>query len=172
MLPLWAGAIPAGIAYGLAAHAAGLSGRETQLMSLIVFSAAAQLSTVSLIGASAPQGSSSRPPWRSMHRCCFGLAVGRQIRMGWCERLLAAWFLTDGAYGVAVAAGLTLPGLLGAGVSMYVAWNVGTALELPPASQLDLPHLGVDLVALLTFLAVLVPLVRTRPAQWSRWWPG
>jgi hypothetical protein len=51
MLPLWTGAIPVGIAYGAAAREAGLSLAETQLMSLTVFSAAAQMSAVALIGA-------------------------------------------------------------------------------------------------------------------------
>ena len=54
LLPLWAGAIPSGIAYGVAARSAGLGLGETQLMSLVVFSAAAQVGAVSLLGAGAP----------------------------------------------------------------------------------------------------------------------
>ena len=45
------GAIPSGIAYGVAAHGAGLGPGETQLMSLVVFSAAAQVGAVALLGA-------------------------------------------------------------------------------------------------------------------------
>src|SRR5205814_650363 len=54
LLPLWAGAIPSGIAYGVAARSAALGLGETQLMSLVVFSAAAQVGAVSLLGAGAP----------------------------------------------------------------------------------------------------------------------
>ena len=79
---------------------------------------------------------------------------------------MAAWFLTDGAYGVAAARGpLRLPVLLGAGVSMFVGWNAGTALGAILGHAVPDPRrLGVDLVVPLTFLAVLVPLVRTRTA--------
>src|SRR5436309_10521498 len=53
LLPLWSGAIPAGIAYGVAARAAGLSVPETQVMSLVVFSAAGQIGAVSLLAGGA-----------------------------------------------------------------------------------------------------------------------
>jgi predicted branched-subunit amino acid permease len=54
MLPLWTGAIPMGIAYGVAARGAGFGLGETLLMSLTVFSAATQVSAVSLLSKWAP----------------------------------------------------------------------------------------------------------------------
>ena len=80
---------------------------------------------------------------------------------------MTALFLTDGAYGIAVGAGpLRLPVLLGAGTSMFVAWNLGTALGTAVGQAVPDPRrLGIDLVAPLTFLAVLVPLVRSRPTM-------
>jgi predicted branched-subunit amino acid permease len=167
LLPLWAGAIPVGIAYGVAARAAGLSFGETQLMSLTVFSAAAQVSAVSLLDDGAPAlvlvGAALA---LNAQLLLLGLAAGRQLRPSRVERLAAAYLLTDGAYGVAVAGGrLTLPGLLGTGASMFVAWNIGTCLGATAGDILPDPRrIGVDLVAPLTFLAVLVPLVRTRAA--------
>ena len=167
LLPLWAGAIPSGIAYGVAARAAGLGPGETQLMSLVVFSAAAQVGAVSLLDAGAPVALLVGTALAlNAQLLLLGLAVGRQIRPAWPARLVAAWFLTDGAYGIAVARGpLRLPVLLGAGVSMYTAWNAGTALgSLLGMAVPDLRRLGVDYVVPLSFLAVLVPLVRTRAA--------
>jgi predicted branched-subunit amino acid permease len=167
LLPLWAGAIPSGIAYGVAARAAGLGPGETQLMSLVVFSAAAQVGAVSLLGAGAPVALLVGTALAlNAQLPLLGLAVGRQTRPSWPARLVAAWFLTDGAYGIAAACGpLRLPVLLGAGVSMYTAWNAGTALgSVLGAVVPDLRRLGVDFVVPLTFLAVLVPLVRTRTA--------
>ncbi|MGH2353631.1 MAG: AzlC family ABC transporter permease [Chloroflexota bacterium] len=167
LLPLWTGAVPVGIAYGVAARGAGLSLGETQLMSLVVFSAAAQVSAVSLIEAGAPVvmliGTSMA---LNAQLLLLGLAIGRQVRLSWTERLATAWFLTDGAYGVTAAGGrLRLPVLLGAGVSMFVAWNVGTALGAVAGHAVPDPRrLGIDLVVPLAFLAVLVPLVRTRTA--------
>ena len=167
LLPLWAGAIPISIAYGVAARGAGLSFGETQLMSLTVFSAAAQVSALSLLDAGAPAlvliGTALA---LNAQLLLIGLDVGRQVRPSLFRRLVAAWFLTDGAYGVALGVGrLRLPVLLGAGVSMYAAWNLGTAIGAAAGDVLPDPRrLGVDVVVPLTFLAVLVPLVRTRSA--------
>src|SRR5262249_52786187 len=96
----------------------------------------------------------------------IGLAAGREARLTSIARLATAYLLTDGAYGVALAVGrLRLPVLLGAGFSMFVGWNLGTALGALAGQALPDPgRLGVDFVAPLTFLAVLVPLVRSRAA--------
>lgn len=166
MLPLWAGAIPSGIAYGVGANEAGLSAVETILMSLIVFSAAAQLSAVTLIG----DGSAA---WLlvtttialNVQLLLLGLAISRQLPLKVGNRLLTAWFLTDGAFAIAATRGaLTLPVLVGAGVSMYLGWNGGTLLGVVVGEALPNPGaLGVGIVVPLSFLAVLVPLLRSRP---------
>jgi predicted branched-subunit amino acid permease len=165
MLPLWTGAIPAGIAFGVAAHDAGLSPVESQLMSLVVFSASAQLNAVAqehpsallLIGTAIALNA---------QLLLIGLTAGRQLRMRPLERLATAWFLTDGAYAVATGhRRLRWPVLLGAGVSMYLGWNLGTAIGSAAGQAIPDPRrFGIDLVAPLTFLAVLVPALRGRTA--------
>jgi predicted branched-subunit amino acid permease len=167
LLPLWLGAIPVGIAYGVAARDVGFNVGETQLMSAIVFSASAQVSTLSLLAAGAPIPVIIVTALAlNAQLLLMGLSVGRQERPTWPMRLLAACFLTDGAYGVALADGrIRLPVLVGAGVSMFLAWNMGTAIgALAGAALPDPRRLGVDLVVTLTFLAVLMPLVRSRSA--------
>jgi predicted branched-subunit amino acid permease len=167
LLPLWVGAIPIGIAYGVAARAAGFSLFETQLMSVIVFSASAQISALSLLGAGAPVLVIIVTALAlNAQLLLIGLAVGRQERPPWLARLLTACVLTDAAYGVALADGRArLPVLVGAGVSMLVGWNLGTALgALVGAALPDPRRLGVDRVVTLTFLGILVPLIRTRAA--------
>jgi predicted branched-subunit amino acid permease len=167
MLPMWTGAIPVGLAYGLAAKSAGLDALEAQLMSLFVFSAAAQISAVGLLDDGAPVIILlATTLLLNVQLLLLGLAAGRETRPGWPGRLTGAFFLTEGAYGVAAGIGrLTLPSLLGAGVSMYTGWNIGTALGLTAGNAIPDPRgIGIDLVAPLAFLAVLVPLVRTRPA--------
>lgn len=167
MLPLWTGAIPVGIAYGAAARDVGLSFTETQFMSLTVFSAAAQMSAVALLTASMPTvilvGTALA---LNIQLALIGLSAGQQTQPRLLGRLIGAYFLTDGAYGVALVGGkLTLPRLLGTGVSMFIAWNLGTAFGATMIHVLPIPEqVAVDFVAPLAFLAVLVPLVRT--------WPG
>ncbi|ETX03891.1 AzlC family ABC transporter permease [Candidatus Entotheonella palauensis] len=172
MLPLWTGAIPVGIAYGAAARDAGLSFAETQLMSLTVFSAAAQMSAVALIGAGMPTviliGTALA---LNVQLLLLGLSAGQQTHSRWLGRVIGAYFLTDGAYGIALAGGkLTLARLLGAGVSMFTAWNLGTALGATAIHLLPIPALfAADFVAPLAFLAVLVPLVRTWATVLTVW---
>lgn len=167
MLPLWAGAIPSGIAYGLAAQVARLGPGEAQLMSVVVFSAAAQVSAVALLGAGAPLALLLGTTLAlNAQLPLLSLSVGRQLRLSWPQRLLAAFFLTDGAYGIAATRGrLRLPVLLGAGVSMFAGWNLGTLLGgIVGHSLPDSRRLGLDFVVTLSFLAVLVPLLRSRAA--------
>ena len=165
MLPLWAGAVPSGIAYGVAAQTTGLGIGETQLMSVLVFSSAAQVSVVALLeeGARFPLLLGTALALNAQLPL-LGLAIGKQLRPNWGERLIAAFFLTDGAFGIAAAQGrLRLPALLGAGVSMFAGWTLGTLLGVVLGRALPDPRgLGLDFVVTLSFLAVLVPLVRTR----------
>jgi predicted branched-subunit amino acid permease len=166
LLPLWSGAIPAGVAYGVAARSAGLDVLETQVMSLVVFSAAGQIGAVSLIaGGASPLLLIGTVMALNAQLLLLGLAIGRQLQLSWLERLATAWLLTDGAYGVSLGVGpLRLAVLLGAGASMYSGWNIGTALGAGVGAVLPSPGaFGIDLVAPLSFLAVLIPLVRTRP---------
>jgi predicted branched-subunit amino acid permease len=164
LLPLWAGAIPSGIAFGVAARAAGLGVGETQLMSVVVFSAAGQLAALSLLGTAPVALLVAMVMAVNAQLLLLGVAVGRQLTLSGARRLVAAFLLTDGAYGVVAARGrLRLPALLGAGVSMFVAWNLGTALGVAAgAGVAGSRRLGIHLIVPLTFLAVLVPLVRTR----------
>lgn len=166
LLPLWSGAIPAGVAFGVAARSAGLGPGESQLMSLVVFSAAGQIGAVSLLAAGAsPALLVGTVMALNAQLLLLGLAIGRTLRLSWAERLATAWLLTDGAYGVSLGVGpLRLGVLLGAGASMYTGWNVGTLLGAGLGAVLPSPTaFGIDLVAPLAFLAVLVPLVRNRP---------
>ena len=166
ILPLWLAAAPFGLAYALAAQAAQLSGLETQLMSLLVFAAAAQMALVQLL-------STGTSLWiilltmlvMNLHHLLYGLSLSRQIKFSRRQRLLAGFWLTDAAYGVTAAndKGGNLSFLLGAELSMFVAWNLFTGVGLwlgrvviiPPEAQLDF-------VVPLTFFLLLVLVTRTR----------
>lgn len=167
LMPLWIAAIPSGIAYGVAARGAGLSVIEAQLMSLLVFSAAAQVGSLALLGGQLPDALLVGTAMiLNAQLLLLGLTAGRQTRPRWRSRLLAAFFLTDGAFAVAAGQGrLRLPVLIGAGVSMYTAWNAGTMIGLIAGrALLAVRGLGIDFVLPLIFLALLIPLVRSRPA--------
>jgi predicted branched-subunit amino acid permease len=165
MVPLWAGAVPFGIAYGVTAREAGLSILDVQLMSLTVFSAAAQISAISLIqvGASTIEILIAAIGL-NVHLPLFGVAIARELHLSPFRRIGTAYFLTDATYAVSAAQGpLRTPVLIGAGVSMYLGWNSGTALGLAAGQAIPNPQqYAFDFVVPLTFLAVVVPLIRTR----------
>jgi predicted branched-subunit amino acid permease len=175
LLPLWAGAIPAGVAYGVAARGIGLGMVETQVMSLTVFSAAAQLSAVPLLGGGTPTSVLVVTAMAlNAQLLLLGLTVGRQVRPTRWRRLAAAWLLTDGAFGVASGQGrLRLPVLLGAGASMYLAWNAGTAIGASAGTVVPDPRrFGVDLVVPLTFLAAVADRAAGGGGGGGGVWPG
>jgi predicted branched-subunit amino acid permease len=167
MLPLWAGAIPFGIAYSVAAREAGMDALSIQLMSLTVFSAAAQISAVSLmqLGA-APIEILITAVGLNVHLPLFGAVIARELHLSPFKRLGTAYLLTDATYAVCAALGpLRTPVLIGAGASMFLGWNLGTLLGLLVGQAIPDPRqVAIDFVVPLTFLAVLIPLIRTRIA--------
>src|SRR4051794_41273241 len=81
LLPLWSGAIPAGVAYGVAARSAGLGVIETQVMSLVVFSAAGQIGAVSLLARGAsPLVLIGTATALNAQLLVVGLAIGQPLR--------------------------------------------------------------------------------------------
>ncbi len=165
MVPLWLGVAPFGIAYAVIARDAGLSVLETQALSALVFAGSAQVSAAGLFGAGAAAIEIVLTTFLlNVRHVLYGLSLGRSIPLpGW-RRPTAAYFLTDEAYGVVAARReRSFEFLLGAELSLFVTWNASTlAGALLGATIPDPERLGVDLVFPLAFLALLVPLLRTR----------
>lgn len=165
MLPFWIGAIPVGVAYSIAARHAGLNAWESQMMSLLAFTAAGQIAAVSAF----EDGASLflivlTTIALNVQLLMLGLAAGRRFRPGRTGKLLSAWLLTDGAFAVTFSLSPpTLAGLFGAGASMYVAWNLGTGIGLISGEMLlGIGQATAGLIAPLMFVAVLAPVVRKR----------
>lgn len=167
MVPLWLGLIPFGAAYAVSARAGGLSILETQLMSVVVFSGGAQFSAAGLFAANAsPLTIVATTFLINARHLLYGVSLGQLVPLAWRERLLAAHFLTDEAYGVTVASPVkTVSFFLGAGSSLYLIWNGSTlAGSLLSAFVPDPAALGIDFIFPLAFLALLIPLLQSLPA--------
>ncbi|MCZ7589566.1 MAG: AzlC family ABC transporter permease [Gaiella sp.] len=165
MAPLWLGVVPFGVVYAVLAREAGLSLLETQSLSVLVFAGSAQVSAVGLFGAGAAAAEIVFTTFLlNVRHVLYGLSLGRRIPLrGW-RRPTAAYFLTDEAFGVTVVSHeRTFPFLLGAELSLFLVWNLSTlGGAVAGAAIADPGALGIDLVFPLAFLALLVPLVRTR----------
>jgi 4-azaleucine resistance transporter AzlC len=165
MAPLWVGVAPFGLAYAVIARDAGLSVVETQALSVLVFAGSAQVSAVGLISRGAAGLEIVLTTFLlNVRHVLYGLALGRTTRIeGW-RRPVAAAFLTDEAFGIVAARGeRSFAFLLGAELSLFTTWNLATLAGAFLGSAIPDPEkLGIDAVFPLAFLALLVPLVRTR----------
>lgn len=165
MSPLWLGVVPFALAYSVTARDAGLSLLETQSLSVFVFAGAAQVSAAGLFAAGAAGISIVLTTFvLNVRHVLYGLSLGRTTALTPRQRPIAAYFLTDEAFGVAAASPVRSFGfLLGAELSLFATWNLATlAGGLLGGAIPDPRELGADLVFSLAFLALLVPLLRGR----------
>ena len=165
MAPLWLGVVPFALVYAVLAREAGLSLLETQALSALVFAGSAQVSAVGLFGSGAAAlGIVSTTFLLNVRHILYVLSLGRRIPLSRRQRPVAAYFLTDEAFGVVAASGeRTFAFMLGAELSLFGMWNLATLGGAIAGSAITDPaELGIDLVFPLAFLALLVPLVRTR----------
>lgn len=165
LAPLWLGVVPFSVAFAVTARAAGLSLVETQALSLFVFAGSAQFSAVGLIATGAAGLEIVLTTLLlNVRHALYGVSLTRTLTLSRAQRPVAAFFLTDEAFGVVAAAKeRSFRFLLGCELSLFLMWNLATfAGFLAGAALPDPAKLGVDLIFPLAFLALLVPLVRTR----------
>lgn len=165
LAPLWLGVIPFGLAYAVIARDTGLSIIQTQALSMLVFAGSSQFSAVGLLstGASGLEIVLTTLLLNSRH-ALYGVSLARTLSLSKRQRPVAAFFLTDEAFGIVTAQkDRSFRFLLGAELSLFMMWNLATfAGFLLGAAVPDPDKLGIDLIFPLAFLALLVPLVRTR----------
>lgn len=161
VVPLWLGVVPFALAFAVLARGAGLGVLETQAMSLVVFAGASQFSGVGLMAAGAgPVEIVIATLVLNARHLLYGLSLSRVVPMTRAQGALAAFMLTDEAYGVALARKepCTFGYLLGAELSIFVPWNLATLVGAVAGGAVPAPErLGVDFVFPLAFLALLVP---------------
>lgn len=147
------------------ARNAGLSLLETQALSLLVFAGSSQVSAAGLFARGAGGLEIVLTTFLlNVRHVLYGVSLARRVPLSPRERAVAAFFLTDEAYGVSISRGArTFPYVLGAELSLFLVWNVSTlAGGLIGGAIPDPERLGVDFVFPVAFLALLVPLLRRR----------
>jgi len=170
-LPFWPGAALFGIVYAVTARAAGLSGPEIVGMSLLVHAGSAQFAAVNLIAGGAGAFSvivgTAITNARSL---LIGAAVAPYVAaqpLWW--RLLYAFHLTDESFAVATThflrGGEAPQYALGANVVLVVPWTGSAIIGVLIGAAIPSPsRWGIDLVIPLTFLGLLIPLLKNRRA--------
>jgi 4-azaleucine resistance transporter AzlC len=172
MLPLWLGAAPFGVIYAVSALAAGLSPAQTVAMSLLVFAGASQFTAVGMFAAAAaPVTIIVTTLIINARHLLLAASLSPYLRRsGLWARLGLAAQLTDESYAIGVRQFLGGRGSaayqFGANISMYFVWQCSTLAGVLLGRVLPDPAAyGLDLVFPLTFIGLLVPLLRKRDSQ-------
>ena len=172
VLPLWPGLLPLDVAFALFARDAGYGVLETQAISALVFTPSAQIAAVTLFAEGAGLLAVALTALAlNLRHVLYGLSLGSILpEKTNPPRPVLAFFLTDESYGLTVGESVERPGagqraafMLGAGLSLYASFNLFTfAGSLLGSALPDPASLGLDFVLPLTFLALLIPLLRSR----------
>lgn len=168
-LPLWIGVAPFGAIYAVSALAAQLDPWQTLAMSLFVFAGAAQFTAAGLFAAGAtPLTIIITTLVVNARHLLLSASLAPYIRKtpSWMQGLIA-FQLTDESYAVGMPrflAGQGSPAYqIGTNVSLYVIWQLSTIAGILLGSRIPDPATyGLDLVFPLTFIGLLVPLLKTR----------
>jgi predicted branched-subunit amino acid permease len=165
LFPLYLGVVPFALAFAVTARAAGLSVWETQALSLFVFAGSSQFSAAQLFGSGASGVAIILTTFLlNVRHALYGLSLAREVPMNTWQRVVGGFFLTDEGYGVLLASRYrSFAFLLGGELSLYIAWNAFTLIGALAGSLVPDPSsIGVDFVFPLSFLALLLPLLRVR----------
>jgi branched chain amino acid efflux pump len=166
---LWTGNIPFAFAFAALAREAGFSLLETQALSLFVFAGSSQLAIVNLVSAGAGFASVVlTTAIINLRHVLYGLSLDKLWpRRTKPPRSALAYVLVDESYGLTIKDTLEGGGspafFFGSGVSIFLSFNAATfAGALAGGKLADATDLGLDFIFPLTFLLLLLPLLRQR----------
>ena len=171
-IPLLIGGFPFGMIYGALAINAGLPTSAVQMMSSLVFAGSAQFITTELVRESAPGLvillTIAVVNLRHMLYSASLAPYLASLSTHW--KALLAYLLTDEAYAPTVIhyekEGATPFGhffLLGAGLTLWIDWQISTALGIFLGAAIP-ESWSLDFALPLTFIAMVVPVLKDRPA--------
>ncbi len=169
--PLLIGVFPFGMIYGALALHAGLSPAAAQMMSSIVFAGSSQFVAAQLVHEAAPGLviilTIGTVNLRHMLYSASIAPYVKDLSMRW--KSLLAYLLTDEAYAATAlhyeAEGVTPTGhwfFLGAGFSLWFTWQTSSALGIFLGAAIP-PSWPLDFALPLTFIAMVVPVLKDRP---------
>ncbi|MDK1028118.1 MAG: AzlC family ABC transporter permease [Anaerolineae bacterium] len=171
-LPILIGVIPFGLIYGVLALNAGISSVPAQLMSSIIFAGSAQFITAQLVRDTVPGIvivlTIAIVNLRHMLYSASVAPYVRALPMRW--KILLSYLLTDEAYAVTI---LNYERedpkesshwfFLGAGLMLWTAWQISTAAGILLGATLP-ESWPLDFALPITFIALIIPTLRDRPA--------
>ena len=170
-LPLQLGVFPFGLVFGLVGIESGLSSAQTFLLSTILFGGASQIVFTQLIAVGTPLPVLiASVSTINLRHALYGVSLSRYLLalpLKW--RLILGYLLTDEAYAISIRRFTQQPPsqhmhfhLLGTGLTLWLSWHLSTAGGIFLGATIP-EYLQLDFTIPLTFIAVVVPLLRTFP---------
>jgi 4-azaleucine resistance transporter AzlC len=170
MLPILLGVVPFGVTYGVLALTADLIVPAALGMSSILFAGSAQIVAVQLFNAAVPAVVILITILMvNLRHLLYSASLAphlKQLSTSW--KWLLSYLLTDEAYAVTITHynQTTTPSVkhwyfLGAGVTMWSAWQVSTSTGIFLGTVIPKTW-PLDFTITLTFIALLVPMLKDR----------
>jgi 4-azaleucine resistance transporter AzlC len=181
VFPILVGTTPFGLIYGVLALDAGIPRGAAQAMSFIVFAGSSQFVATQLYHlGSPPMVMVLTIAVVNLRHLLYSASIApymQHLRPNW--KWLLAYLLTDEAYAVSIvhyqsspptnagSSGQQAPDrrhwyFLGAGLGLWGSWQLATALGILLGETVP-PGWSLDFTLALTFIALLVPLLKDRP---------
>ncbi len=169
-----AGAIPFGLIYGVLAVKAGMSPLLAIAIASIVFAGSAQFMLTQLVAAATPGALMVLSVFViNLRHALYSAALADKLQplsLRW--KALLAYLLTDEAYAAVIRRfdSNVSPGtrhwfLFGAGFGLWFVWQLACVAGVLLGGQIP-AHWSLDFAGTLTFIAIVVPLLRDR-ATWA-----
>lgn len=192
LAPLWVGIAPFGMIYGVMAVECGLAPWQAQAMSSLVFAGSSQIVLCQLLAGNAPLVVIFLTVGViNLRHVLYSASLAPVLKsLPWWWKVSLAYFLTDEAYATTLGrmlrtdtgnagrdagGGVSADGregrdfrhwyLLGGGVALWVCWQVSTLAGILLGRGIP-PEWGLDFAIPLTFIAIVVPRVKSR-ADWA-----
>ncbi len=169
--PLAIAVVPWGILCGSLAIQTGLSALQAQCMSLFVFAGAAQLAGLSIMGASGSLlsllGSTSVISSRHL---LYSATFRKDVKdLPLVKRMAIAFVLTDEMFAVTEnyrhkTHTFNVGYAFVSGLTFYILWNASTLIGILAGQMIsNLGELGLEFAIAATFIAMIVPSIKTKP---------
>jgi len=171
MAPVLLGAVPFAFVAGVAATAAGMTPAQGIALSALSFSGIAQLIASQLIAVHSPVVVTVAAAFVvSLRFLMYSASMAPHVaHLDWRWRVLLSFLMTDQSFAASVRhyadAGDTRHRhwfFLGAALTLYTFWQASVVAGVLAGAQVP-ARWSLDFAVVLTFIALLVPAVRTRP---------
>ena len=170
LLPMLLGVFPFGVIYGVIALQNGIEPLPAMLMSSILFAGASQFLLAQIVGLGAPALITfAAVGMLNARHALYSASVApylSHLPRRW--KVVLAYLLTDEAYAAAISRLMQRPTdanvhwvLFGSGLTLWTGWQFATLGGIVLGSELP-SGLDLDFALPLTFIAIVVPMIKTR----------